>query len=137
MVNQDDFERRRSFQGRQEDVFWTWDRTVSWLFVASLPFAVRKGSSETESALCDMGQENTISSAMQGYLVDWDAQKAIWDALFSPEVLGVSTWHAVFTSLIFCLSFLLVVTLTTMSFRFPNKQDKSRRVFSSDHGALL
>jgi hypothetical protein len=44
-----------------------------------------------ESALCDMGQENTISSAMQGYLVDWDAQKAIWDALFSPEVLGVST----------------------------------------------
>jgi len=44
-----------------------------------------------ELALCDMGQENTISSAMQGYLVDWDAQKAIWDALFSPEVLGVST----------------------------------------------
>ena len=26
---------------------------------------------------------------MQGYLVDWDAQKAVWDGMFS-EVLGVS-----------------------------------------------
>jgi len=26
----------------------------------------------------------------QGYLVDWDAQKAIWDGLFSSEVLSVS-----------------------------------------------
>lgn len=25
----------------------------------------------------------------QGFLVDWDAQKAIWDGMFSKEVLGV------------------------------------------------
>lgn len=27
---------------------------------------------------------------MQGYLVDWDAQKAVWDGIFSDEVLGVN-----------------------------------------------
>jgi hypothetical protein len=29
-------------------------------------------------------------TARQGYLVDWDAQKAVWDGIFSAEVLGVS-----------------------------------------------
>ncbi|SRR6266576_6367732 len=28
---------------------------------------------------------------MQGYLVDWDAQKAVWDGIFSDEVLGVNS----------------------------------------------
>lgn len=27
--------------------------------------------------------------ALQGYLVDWDAQKAVWDGVFSSEVLNV------------------------------------------------
>jgi actin-related protein 6 len=27
----------------------------------------------------------------KGYLVDWDAQKAVWDGLFSTEALSVST----------------------------------------------
>jgi len=31
---------------------------------------------------------------MQGYLVDWDAQKAVWDGIFSDEVLGVDTTNA-------------------------------------------
>ena len=28
---------------------------------------------------------------MQGYLVDWDAQKAVWDGVFSDEVCGVNS----------------------------------------------
>jgi len=32
---------------------------------------------------------DNISSATQGYLVDWDAQKAVWDGIFSNEVIGV------------------------------------------------
>ena len=31
--------------------------------------------------------------SVQGYLTDWDAQKAIWDGIFSNEVLAVSTVH--------------------------------------------
>ncbi|KAG5643337.1 hypothetical protein DXG03_001056 [Asterophora parasitica] len=27
----------------------------------------------------------------KGYLVDWDAQKAVWDGIFSSEVLGINT----------------------------------------------
>lgn len=30
------------------------------------------------------------SASLQGYLVDWDAQKAIWDGVFSDQVLAVS-----------------------------------------------
>jgi hypothetical protein len=29
-------------------------------------------------------------SLVKGYLVDWDAQKAIWDGIFSDRVLSVS-----------------------------------------------
>lgn len=32
---------------------------------------------------------DNISSVIQGYLVDWDAQKAVWDGIFSSEVIGV------------------------------------------------
>lgn len=39
-----------------------------------------------------------IPSQMQGYLVDWDAQKAVWDGIFSDEVLGVNveSYHRVY-----------------------------------------
>ncbi|KAF8739517.1 hypothetical protein AX14_009296 [Amanita brunnescens Koide BX004] len=30
----------------------------------------------------------------KGYLVDWDAQKAVWDGIFSDEVLGVDTTNS-------------------------------------------
>ncbi|KAK0187703.1 actin-like protein ARP6 [Armillaria mellea] len=30
----------------------------------------------------------------KGFVVDWDAQKAIWDGVFSPAVLGIDTTHA-------------------------------------------
>jgi actin-related protein 6 len=30
------------------------------------------------------------SACTQGYLVDWDAQKAVWDGIFSDQVLAVS-----------------------------------------------
>ena len=30
------------------------------------------------------------SACTQGYLVDWDAQKAVWDGIFSDQVLSVS-----------------------------------------------
>jgi actin-related protein 6 len=30
------------------------------------------------------------SAHTQGYLVDWDAQKAVWDGIFSDQVLAVS-----------------------------------------------
>jgi actin-related protein 6 len=46
----------------------------------------------------------------KGYLVDWDAQKAVWDGIFSPEVLGVNT----------CESALLI---TEPYFNLPNIQD--------------
>ena len=62
---------------------------------------------------------DNISSAIQGYIVDWDAQKAVWDGVFSPEVLGVSLGHSEFHS-----------TLKAAS-------DQPRRVFTSDHRALL
>lgn len=32
---------------------------------------------------------HTSFPAPQGYLVDWDAQKAVWDGLFSSHVFGV------------------------------------------------
>lgn len=35
------------------------------------------------------GAAEKIPSAIQGYLVDWDAQKAVWDRIFSDEVLQV------------------------------------------------
>jgi len=55
---------------------------------------------------------NLLSSleALQGYLVDWDAQKAIWDGLFSSEVLNVDT---VESSLL----------ITEPYFNLPNIQD--------------
>jgi actin-related protein 6 len=28
-------------------------------------------------------------TSFKGFLVDWDAQKAVWDGIFSPEVLDV------------------------------------------------
>ncbi|KAJ4481897.1 actin-like protein ARP6 [Lentinula aciculospora] len=46
----------------------------------------------------------------KGYVVDWDAQKAIWDGIFSQEVLGVNTTES---SLI----------LTEPYFNFPNIQE--------------
>ncbi|KAK2463382.1 hypothetical protein APHAL10511_004608 [Amanita phalloides] len=30
----------------------------------------------------------------KGYLIDWDAQKAVWDGIFSDEVLGVDTTNS-------------------------------------------
>ena len=41
-----------------------------------------------------------VPFVMKGYLVDWDAQKAIWDGIFSDQVLNVSTrvtYHPVLT----------------------------------------
>ncbi|KAE9407356.1 actin-related protein Arp6 [Gymnopus androsaceus JB14] len=46
----------------------------------------------------------------KGYIVDWDAQKAIWDGVFSEEVLGVNTTES---SLI----------LTEPYFNLPNIQE--------------
>ncbi|KAJ3798772.1 actin-like protein ARP6 [Lentinula aff. detonsa] len=46
----------------------------------------------------------------KGYVVDWDAQKAIWDGVFSQEVLGVNTTES---SLI----------LTEPYFNLPNIQE--------------
>jgi len=33
--------------------------------------------------------QRSLNVLLQGYLVDWDAQKAVWDGIFSDEVLGV------------------------------------------------
>ncbi len=34
--------------------------------------------------------ESVSHPVIKGYLVDWDAQKAIWDGIFSDQVLNVS-----------------------------------------------
>uniref|UniRef100_A0A8H7XR10 Actin-like protein ARP6 n=1 Tax=Psilocybe cubensis TaxID=181762 RepID=A0A8H7XR10_PSICU len=46
----------------------------------------------------------------KGYLVDWDAQKAIWDGIFSDEVLGVDTTQS-------------SLLITEPYFNLPNIQD--------------
>lgn len=47
-------------------------------------------------ALSSFKRGACVSYVMKGYLVDWDAQKAIWDGIFSDQVLNVSsrvTYH--------------------------------------------
>ncbi|PPQ95265.1 hypothetical protein CVT26_014839 [Gymnopilus dilepis] len=46
----------------------------------------------------------------KGYLVDWDAQKAVWDGIFSDEVLGVDTTES-------------SLLITEPYFNLPNIQD--------------
>ncbi|KAF8182292.1 actin-related protein Arp6 [Pholiota molesta] len=46
----------------------------------------------------------------KGYLVDWDAQKAIWDGIFSDQVLGVDTTQS-------------SLLITEPYFNLPNIQD--------------
>ncbi|TBU45521.1 actin-like protein ARP6 [Dichomitus squalens] len=46
----------------------------------------------------------------KGFLVDWDAQKAIWDGLFSTEVLGINTSES-------------SLLITEPYFNLPNIQD--------------
>ncbi|KIM40974.1 hypothetical protein M413DRAFT_72674 [Hebeloma cylindrosporum] len=46
----------------------------------------------------------------KGYLVDWDAQKAVWDGIFSDEVLGVDTTQS-------------SLLITEPYFNLPNIQD--------------
>ncbi|KAF8956525.1 actin-related protein Arp6 [Flammula alnicola] len=46
----------------------------------------------------------------KGYLVDWDVQKAVWDGIFSDEVLGVDTTQA-------------SLLITEPYFNLPNIQD--------------
>ncbi|KAI0667701.1 actin-like protein Arp6 [Trametes maxima] len=46
----------------------------------------------------------------KGFLVDWDAQKAVWDGIFSSEVLGVNTSEA-------------SLLITEPYFNLPNLQD--------------
>lgn len=48
--------------------------------------------------------------ALQGYLVDWDAQKAVWDGVFSSEVLNVDTTES-------------SLLITEPYFNLPNIQD--------------
>jgi len=63
---------------------------VSGLFVFALSVAIRE--------------------ATQGYLVDWDAQKAVWDGVFSSEVVGVNTSES-------------SLLITEPYFNLPNIQD--------------
>lgn len=62
---------------------------MSGPFSSSLPSTIWEGSLSNNHPR----GTNLLSSleALQGYLVDWDAQKAIWDGVFSPEVLNVRT----------------------------------------------
>ncbi|KAJ8483371.1 hypothetical protein ONZ51_g4748 [Trametes cubensis] len=46
----------------------------------------------------------------KGFLVDWDAQKAVWDGIFSSDVLGVNTSEA-------------SLLITEPYFNLPNVQD--------------
>lgn len=48
--------------------------------------------------------------ALQGYLVDWDAQKAVWDGVFSSEVLNADTTES-------------SLLITEPYFNLPNIQD--------------
>jgi len=64
---------------------------ISWLGVGTIQVFITvchlKRFVITSSSSCT----DSLSSleALQGYLVDWDAQKAIWDGVLSPEVLNV------------------------------------------------
>ncbi|THH10060.1 hypothetical protein EW146_g8492 [Bondarzewia mesenterica] len=49
-------------------------------------------------------------TSLQGYLVDWDAQKAIWDGMFSDEVLAVDATES-------------SLLITEPYFNLPNIQD--------------
>ena len=61
----------------------------------------------------------------QGFLVDWDAQKAVWDGLFSSEMLAVSTSASHPSPL-------------TSSILKPNlPEGEHNGVFPPDHGALF
>ncbi|KAF9465310.1 actin-related protein Arp6 [Collybia nuda] len=46
----------------------------------------------------------------KGYLVDWDAQKAVWDGIFSAEVLGINTTES-------------TLLITEPYFNLPNLQE--------------
>ncbi|KAF7319624.1 hypothetical protein HMN09_00302800 [Mycena chlorophos] len=45
---------------------------------------------ELETTCVDHSALTPTSSLLQGYIVDWDAQKAVWDAVFSTQVLNVN-----------------------------------------------
>ena len=69
-----------------------------------------------------------ISIATQGYVVDWDAQKAIWDGMFSPEVLGVSFEELESTLWLMARQYQINPTecsllITEPYFNLPNIQD--------------
>ncbi|KAF9527514.1 actin-domain-containing protein [Crepidotus variabilis] len=64
-----------------------------------------------EIALCrDYSSLNYRLPFEKGYLVDWDAQKAVWDGIFSTEVLSIDTTQA-------------SLLLTEPYFNLPNIQD--------------
>lgn len=57
------------------------------LHFSPLPSAVREGARRETINTLTRKQKRC---SLQGFLVDWDAQKVIWDGLLSNEVLGVS-----------------------------------------------
>jgi hypothetical protein len=56
----------------------------------------------------------------KGFLVDWDAQKAVWDSVFSPEVLDVR---------LFTFSFMGLDSLA--------KSDRHNTILPAHHRTLL
>ena len=60
---------------------------MSGLFVFTLPVTVREGQS-TRVFTSNIERNKIFLQVTQGYLVDWDAQKAVWDGTFS-DVFGV------------------------------------------------
>ena len=55
------------------------------LFIIALQVAIRTGWQFLSPRVSSVSH-----LVIKGYLVDWDAQKAIWDGIFSDQVLNVS-----------------------------------------------
>ena len=67
-------------------------------------------------------------SPIQGYLVDWDAQKAIWDGMFSEDVLAVSPLHELDDAILLIISCQIDTSessllITEPYFNLPNIQE--------------
>jgi hypothetical protein len=61
---------------------------VQRLLDIALQAAFRAGG-----ALISLHVSKACLTVIKGYLVDWDAQKAIWDGIFSDQIPNVNT-HA-------------------------------------------
>ena len=100
--------------------------TVSTIRHSIIDYRSRRFVRFLGSNVCEAGIN--ISIATQGYVVDWDAQKAIWDGMFSPEVLGVSFGELESTLLLMARQYQINPTecsllITEPYFNLPNIQD--------------